>query len=310
MSEECACDLCVLGVRIAVRTNRPAIAGAARREFEAFIDEEPAADAVVLGIAVSGHTWRVEVDGRCASLDVQPGDWARVGDLVTLVAAHGRRDLRFVHGSSVATPRGAALFIGPSTSGKTTLALALDRAGFPLLADDITPVDLAAATAFAFPTTAGVRPHTAALLDGHTPLEWPVHDRARGTGGRMGSPVSVGHLFFLEAANGRVKRAPLLDGWERLVAALFGGPSPGRGNAARSVFALRDKSDFAREPELAAFAGVEVARELLRYSYPPRPPLGELLPAAGAFLQRVTCHSLRPGYLDSTVRLIRNALGA
>jgi len=42
-----------------------------------------------------------------------------------------------LHASGVATPRGAVLFAGCSGSGKSTIAAALHKRGFPLLADEI-----------------------------------------------------------------------------------------------------------------------------------------------------------------------------
>ena len=46
-----------------------------------------------------------------------------------------------LHGSSVATATGAIAFLAPKYHGKSTLALALSRAGAKLLTDDILPVD-------------------------------------------------------------------------------------------------------------------------------------------------------------------------
>lgn len=54
-----------------------------------------------------------------------------------------------LHGSSVVTPAGAVVFAGPSGVGKSTLASAFSRRGYPVLADDVTVVG--------FPD--GVRPH-------------------------------------------------------------------------------------------------------------------------------------------------------
>ena len=42
-----------------------------------------------------------------------------------------------LHGSAVATPAGAALFLGASVSGKSTLAAEFQRRGYRILTDDI-----------------------------------------------------------------------------------------------------------------------------------------------------------------------------
>ena len=46
------------------------------------------------------------------------------------------RDRLVLHASAVATPAGAAAFIGFTGAGKSTLAASLSAAGFPILSDD------------------------------------------------------------------------------------------------------------------------------------------------------------------------------
>ena len=46
-----------------------------------------------------------------------------------------------LHGSAVATESGAVAFVAPKFHGKSTLALALTRAGYRLMTDDVLPVD-------------------------------------------------------------------------------------------------------------------------------------------------------------------------
>lgn len=46
------------------------------------------------------------------------------------------RSMLPLHASAVATPRGAALFVGPARAGKTTLATCLHSLGAPIIADD------------------------------------------------------------------------------------------------------------------------------------------------------------------------------
>lgn len=51
-----------------------------------------------------------------------------------------------LHACSVVVEGGAIAFAGASGMGKSTLAAAFHRRGFPLLADDVTPVDLSGGT--------------------------------------------------------------------------------------------------------------------------------------------------------------------
>ncbi|MEO8880734.1 MAG: hypothetical protein ABI446_10085 [Gemmatimonadaceae bacterium] len=68
--------------------------------------------------------------------------WVRadVTGRVLAVAMHASGHL-CLHGSAVATGGGAICFLAPKFHGKSTLALALTRAGARLLTDDIVPVD-------------------------------------------------------------------------------------------------------------------------------------------------------------------------
>jgi hypothetical protein len=65
---------------------------------------------------------------------------ADVTGRVFAVAMHASGHL-CLHGSAVATGDGAIAFLAPKFHGKSTLALALTRAGAKLLTDDVLPVD-------------------------------------------------------------------------------------------------------------------------------------------------------------------------
>jgi hypothetical protein len=68
--------------------------------------------------------------------------WVRadVTGRVMAVALHASGHL-VLHGSAVATASGAIAFLAPKFHGKSTLALALARAGAKLLTDDVIPVE-------------------------------------------------------------------------------------------------------------------------------------------------------------------------
>ena len=67
------------------------------------------------------------------------------------VLLHQRSRL-MLHASSVMTKNGAVVFIGGSSSGKSTLAAVLKHKGYPVLADDICPVDLIDGRAVMYPS--------------------------------------------------------------------------------------------------------------------------------------------------------------
>ncbi len=53
-----------------------------------------------------------------------------------------QRGILPMHASAIRTPRGSLLFLGPSGVGKSTLAAEMVRRGYPMQADDITPIHI------------------------------------------------------------------------------------------------------------------------------------------------------------------------
>jgi hypothetical protein len=88
------------------------------------------------------------------------------------------RDRLVLHASAVATPSGAAAFVGFTGSGKSTLAASLSACGFPILTDDCLVVDTARRGLLARPFYPGAR-------------LWP--DALRALGATRGSSHPVAH---------------------------------------------------------------------------------------------------------------------
>ena len=86
--------------------------------------------------------------------------WQRV--LLTKVLANVSliRGYEALHASAVESPVGAVVVLAPSGTGKTALALALARGGWPLLSDDVVALERAPAGVLAHPGT----PHVNADL--------------------------------------------------------------------------------------------------------------------------------------------------
>lgn len=53
-----------------------------------------------------------------------------------------QRGLLPLHGSAIATPNGAVLFVGSSGNGKSTLAGAFHQRGYPVLSDDVSAITI------------------------------------------------------------------------------------------------------------------------------------------------------------------------
>src|SRR5579859_218657 len=89
-------------------------------------------------------TFHVSTDGRL--IDVFPKSGAVERNLGLILTGPLASFVMFrighpkLHGSAVATPNGAVIFLGAAGYGKSTLAAAFVNRGMPLLADDLLPL--------------------------------------------------------------------------------------------------------------------------------------------------------------------------
>ncbi len=93
-------------------------------------------DTGIYDISTGGSIIRWRAGPRPGPNSVRADITGRV--LATALHAGGRLCL---HGSAVATENGSIAFVAPKFHGKSTLALALTRAGYRLMTDDVLPVD-------------------------------------------------------------------------------------------------------------------------------------------------------------------------
>ncbi len=196
-----------------------------------------------------------------------------------------RREVIAVHASAVVHGGRAWAFVGPGGSGKSTIALALARAGFPVLTEDVL----------------ALRPAEGGWL------AWPAYDHVRLWGE---SPVLTA---------GEVDALPTLSPtWaKREVSLAAAGLPRAHGPVALAGWFLLDSSDFDRvgaplESRVDPLGGAEALRALIENSYmtyllDDDAKIAELR-ALGRAAQGVRAHRLlvAPGSagLGSTVRVI------
>jgi hypothetical protein len=117
------------------------------------------------------------------------------------------RDRLVLHASAVATPSGAAAFVGFTGSGKSTLAAALAVRGFPILTDDCLVVERSSRGFLARPFYPGARlwPDSVRAVGGSLRTSRPVaeYTRKRRLGAShlpcQAAAVPLGRLFMLES---------------------------------------------------------------------------------------------------------------
>lgn len=131
----------------------------------------------------------------------------------TSIALQGlRRDLYFLHAASLATERGAVLFVGASGAGKSTLAWGLVHHGFQYLSDELAPVDLREVQVLPYPRALCLKapppgPYAlpAGALETSRGFHVPVSDLGEGCQRALG----IRALFFLESGSAK-GRTPAL----------------------------------------------------------------------------------------------------
>lgn len=98
------------------------------------------------------RTWSVLNDGRLVARAESAGKALSSLERQICLNVIGRQDrMVWIHGATVSGPRAAALIIGLSGAGKTTLAVAVAALGNQAWSDDVTLLDLRSGTTHAMP---------------------------------------------------------------------------------------------------------------------------------------------------------------
>ena len=126
-----------------------------------------------------------------------------VGPLLGVILM--QRGLFVLHASTVAIDEQAVAFFGPSGRGKSTLTAAMMRAGYPLIADDMTVIDTAAPAPLVQPGFPRVKlwPDSASALE-HDPERLPLIHPARTkrslqqTDAFRSAPMPLARCYLLE----------------------------------------------------------------------------------------------------------------
>ena len=169
----------IAGVAVQVHLS-PALAADVEAVFDGQITDLPDAD-ILLCARLAGDTVNVfspgQPDWSCERAQFIP---LLKAQLIECVLACGRYEVA-LHAAALADGADAVLLVGSIGAGKTTLAIALERAGFGVLADDVVLLDregLISGLAFPFAAKASSWP----LLSQHWPgiVDRPSHRRPDG----------------------------------------------------------------------------------------------------------------------------------
>ena len=193
-------------------------------------------------------------------VEVMPGADSDMIRLLLMGSAFGallhQRGVFAVHGSAIATRRGAVVFAGDSGYGKSTLAGAFHQRGFPVLADDVCPIDTTA-----LPIVLPANPFLTLWADAANRLGMnPQHLRRARSGlekyilplgeGFAAEPAPLHAIYVLELSNSDEFSIVPLQGLQKIKALnlatyrphFFTGVNPGR---------IRQIGEVARQAKVA-----------------------------------------------------------
>lgn len=297
----------ILGVSFRVETNDPPLIDETIGRFESGVPGTSDAPPLVIRLLRDGNDVTVEFDGRTMTCAVD-GTWPQLDDFVQLVIERERPDLHFLHASALLCSGRAALFVGASTSGKTTLALALSELGYPILAEDAVPLCLQTGRAFSFRTRMGLRAHTARLA---AERNWQTGYDGGGVAPAPGG-VPVGWIFLLTPQNGQraaiVPTAPGNAVWRRMYALCYGTP-PSEQFTRSGAMCMRNETAFACMPALRRCTpATGHMQRIMKHLHPTRQPIGMTMGGTAALLAQALFCELTPGRLQETTTLVHDIM--
>jgi len=197
-------------------------------------------------LRVDGIARYLAVGGREVILAREPGASDEDVRLFLLGSVFGallhQRGLLPLHGSAIEVAGGAVAFVGPSGVGKSTIAAALARRGYRVMADDVTPVSLEGGAPTVLPGYPQLKiwADSAEKLGERTEELRRVRTQLEKYGLPVGelycaTPVPLRRVYVLSTTNTRELSVVELKGMEKVTALLgntyrlsFLGEGPGR----------------------------------------------------------------------------------
>ena len=147
----------VLGVRLRIRADPPALAEQFLTVFGAFSDPNPTDgdELKEIPIRIDGASGTYEDGRRTVRLAGERLRESQVYNLLYTTLVRALEGVYLLHGAVVAERERAWIISGPSGSGKSSLGLALVDRGFDLMSDDLAPLSLSDRLIHPFPRRLG-----------------------------------------------------------------------------------------------------------------------------------------------------------
>ena len=292
------------GKGIEVSSNEYSLLARIADRFGPFLVSSSPQDLMHVSFEISspGHT-RISVGERSGIVSFD-GSWPDPSDVIKLLVVQAHPERLFIHASCVSHDGTGLVFAGSSTCGKTTLAIAMAKRGWTVLADDLVPLDVSRRQVLPFPTSPTLRPFTAKLLNqSETPDRLSQHTECE---------QRLNAIFLLDQkAENKESARDLTSQLRRwtILSKICCGPSAAPNARSAKTLSSYNPEDFNRAPSIAKASHAFALREVMSLTHPPAPPFRETLAAVSDFVEEIPTYYLKGGHLDSTVELILNVAG-
>ncbi len=257
---------------------------------------------------VAEDNYEVSIGGR-ADVFFRRKSWPSPSVFVELLLEREVRDFTFLHASSVEVDGKAYLFSGPSTSGKTTLALALAKQGARMMSEDRTPVNFARGTAAPFPTRVNVRYATRVMASENGWSEAFGFDPPV----RFAQEIKIGGVFFVSPADhglsDEYECLESLQEYTKMRTLLGMNTSIVNKNCATRL-RVNGPASFQIPPNIRPCDATTALKRLGKYSSCGPEPIRARIQSITEFLSSVHVCLLTPGHIYDTTHLILATIGS
>lgn len=152
-------DLSFMGARLPDPVDMTLALFRPERRWQCFVEVAEGPERRRL-VNVKRHRLLIESDGTNALVHLEEAPAGLVPNLLIAMLQWAQPDVAFVHAASIGVDGSAALLVGPSRAGKSTLALTLGRRGHSVFADDVSALRLTTGEVIACRRTAALRTGT------------------------------------------------------------------------------------------------------------------------------------------------------
>lgn len=296
----------VLGTKLTLKGDGVDTFGSQIRPFECTSTAEHSLEKAI-ELQLSGKNVTVVFRDKSMQMPIRPKTWPSITDLILLRCLEANEEFCMLHASAIKYQGGAILFVGPSMSGKSTIAGFASQSGAELIGDDRAMIDLRRVIIHQLPIPPNFRPSLDPIFDPSMIRSYESEQR----------PIPVTNVVFLFdpikeptlRLQGCEKRGVLheLKVWENMRELVFGEAS--RIKWQGEIPDFRQRHRFDREPSIELCGAIPSLRLFRIFCSSSSVRNYSDTKLILDFLSNVVCWKLEVGPLDETWKMIQATLG-